>query len=62
MEAMRAASHALEWVGVGTGSERLRPATDLMTFWFLTPAPWQYNLTTRGLFDLTSGEKLPPVW
>jgi adenine deaminase len=62
MENMRAASESLEWTGLEFSQERVRPPTDLMTFWFLTPAPWQWNLTTRGLFDLITGEKLEPVW
>ncbi len=62
-QAMRAASESLEWAGIESWTiERVRHPTALMTFWFLTPAPWQWNLTTRGLFDLTTGEKLPPVW
>jgi adenine deaminase len=62
MEEMRAASESLKWTGLEFANERVRPPTDLMTFWFLTPAPWQWNLTTRGLFDLITGEKLAPVW
>ncbi len=58
---MRAASDALEWAGFDDDGHQVH-ATDAMTFWFLTPAPWQWNLTTRGLFDLITGQKLPVVW
>ena len=58
---MRAASDALEWAGFDDDGHQVH-ATDAMTFWFLTPAPWLWNLTTRGLFDLITGEKLPVVW
>ena len=58
---MRAASDALEWAGFDDKGHQVH-ATDAMTFWFLTPAPWQWNLTTRGFFDLITGEKLPVVW
>ena len=58
---LRAASDALEWAGFDGDGHQVH-ATDAMTFWFLTPAPWQCNLTTRGLFDLITGEKLPVVW
>lgn len=59
METMREASDTLEWVGTG---DRPGHPTDSMTFWFLTPAPWPWNVTTRGIFDLFTGEELPIVW
>jgi adenine deaminase len=58
LEKMRAASDALNWAGFGLPGH----PTDRMTFWYLTPAPWRWNLTTRGLFDLTTGEQLPVIW
>ena len=62
IETMRAASDSLGWAGMEFDSHRHRPPTDLMTFWFLTPSPWRWNLTTRGFYDLITGEKLPVVW
>ena len=62
IESMRAASDSLGWAGIDFISHRHRPTTDSMTFWFLTPAPRPWNLTSRGFYDLISGEKLPVVW
>ena len=62
IEAIRAASDALVWAGADFVSNRHRPVTDSMTFWFLTPAPRPWNLTSRGFYDLLSGERLPVVW
>jgi adenine deaminase len=58
--ALRAASDSLDWVGVkeGFGDH----VTEKMTLWFLTPAPWMYNLTIQGFHDLMTGERLPVVW
>ncbi len=62
IERLRAASASLDWAGMEFDSGRHRHPTALMTFWFLTPAPRPWNLTTRGFFDLITGEKLPVVW
>ena len=58
LRGVRAASDELGWAGYTLEGHPM----DRLTFWYLTPAPWRWNLTTRGFFDLISGEKLEVVW